>query len=205
MNTPENYGSCEMAVGMAFNFQKYPRRILQPKQSFRRRPFIGEELMAKWQVIGVGKIGSIVAKNSWSWYEVADMIHMQLTISSNNWELAIVNFRTFKDFRLNNPTYTEEPTKHGFNWRKELKMCKRVRIVNVARGGMIDEKHFMMLWLGHVQQLHWTFRKLNPTTKPKRDYRIHSLIWITLFPHHGASAKEALQCEYRCLKLVEAF
>ena len=99
----------------------------------------------------------------------------------------------------------KSPQNMGLIGEKELKMCKKgVRIVNVARGGMIDEKAlYDAIVGGHVAAAALDVQvEPNFTRNPKsRITGIHSLIWITLFHTTPWRINQGSKLQkYRCCK-----
>ncbi|MDD4295910.1 MAG: NAD(P)-dependent oxidoreductase, partial [Ruminiclostridium sp.] len=92
----------------------------------------------------------------------------------------------------------KSPQNVGLIGEKELKICKKgVRIVNVARGGMIDEKAlYNAIVDGHVAAAALDVQETEPnfTKKPEdQDYwnPLLELDNVVFTPHLGASTKEA--------------
>ncbi|HZK27513.1 MAG TPA: NAD(P)-dependent oxidoreductase, partial [Thermoclostridium sp.] len=90
------------------------------------------------------------------------------------------------------------PQNTGLIGEKELNICKKgVRIVNVARGGMIDEKAlYDAIASGHVAAAALDVQEVEPnfTKKPEeQDYwnPLLDLDNVVFTPHLGASTKEA--------------
>ncbi|NLM10926.1 MAG: phosphoglycerate dehydrogenase [Clostridiaceae bacterium] len=206
VNTPEGniMAAAEMAVGMAFSiFRNIPQAHFAAKnKDFRRNKFIGEELDGKVAgVIGVGKIGSIVAKKllgvgmrvvGYDPYAADDKFE----------QLGISRCETLEELLKISDLITlhipKSPQNMGLIGEKELKMCKKgVRIVNVARGGMIDEKAlYDAIVGGHVAAAALDVQEVEPnfTKKPEeQDYwnPLLDLDNVVFTPHLGASTKEA--------------
>ena len=92
----------------------------------------------------------------------------------------------------------KSPQNMGLIGEKELKMCKKgVRIVNAARGGMVDEKAlYNAIVEGHVAAAALDVQEVEPnfTKKPEeQDYwnPLLDLDNVVFTPHLGASTKEA--------------
>ncbi len=149
VNTPESntMAAAELAIGMAYSIF---RNISQAnsagkKLDFRRNKYIGQELDGKVVgIIGLGRIGSIVARK---------------LIGANMKAIAYDPYITDDKFKRNgvekcqtldellqradlitiHTPKTEET--YGMVGEEQLKICKKgVRIVNAARGGLINEK-----------------------------------------------------------------
>lgn len=206
VNTPEGniMAAAEMGVAMAFSiFRNIPQAHLAAKnKDFRRNKFVGEELEGKVAgIIGVGKIGSIVAKKLLG-------VGMKVTgydpyASDDKFkQLGITRCETLEDLLKVSDLITlhipKSPQNVGLIGEKELKICKKgVRIVNVARGGMIDEKAlYNAIKEGHVAAAALDVQETEPnfTKKPEeQDYwnPLLELDNVVFTPHLGASTKEA--------------
>ncbi|AGC68144.1 D-3-phosphoglycerate dehydrogenase SerA [Thermoclostridium stercorarium subsp. stercorarium DSM 8532] len=206
VNTPEGniMAAAELTVAMIFAiFRNIPQAHHAAKnRDFRRNKFVGEELEGKTAgIIGVGKIGTIVARKllgigmkvvGYDPY-VADEKFEQLGITrcENLEELLKVS----DVITLHIP---KSPQNVGLIGEKELKMCKKgVRIVNVARGGMIDEKAlYNAIVEGHVAAaaLDVLEKEPNYTKSPEEQDFWNPLLDlenVVYTPHLGASTKEA--------------
>ncbi|KAK6143581.1 hypothetical protein DH2020_023929 [Rehmannia glutinosa] len=126
-----------------------------------RSKYVGVSLVGKTlAVLGFGKVGSEVARRAKG---LADFIslHMPLTASTSK----VLNDETF------------------------AKMKKGVRIVNVARGGVIDEEALVKaLDAGIVAQAALDVFTVEP---PAKDSKLVQHENVTATPHLGASTMEA--------------
>ena len=149
VNTPESntMAAAELAIGLAYSiFRNIPQAHWSGKNlDFRRNKFIGQELDGKVVgIIGLGRIGSIVARK---------------LIGANMKAVAYDPYITDDKFKRNgvekcqtldellrradlitiHTPKTEET--YGMVGEEQMKICKKgVRIVNAARGGLINEK-----------------------------------------------------------------
>jgi D-3-phosphoglycerate dehydrogenase len=149
VNTPESntMAAAELAIGLAYSiFRNIPQAHWSGKNlDFRRNKFIGQELDGKVVgIIGLGRIGSIVARK---------------LIGANMKAIAYDPYITDDKFKRNgvekcqtldellrkadlitiHTPKTEET--YGMVGEEQMKICKKgVRIVNAARGGLINEK-----------------------------------------------------------------
>ena len=149
VNTPEGniMAAAEMGVALAFSiFRNIPQAHYAAKhKDFRRNKFVGEELEGKVAgIIGVGKIGSIVARKL-KGIGMKVVGYDPYASDDRFTKLGIIRCETLEDLLKISDLITlhipKSPQTMGLIGEKELKMCKKgVRIVNVARGGMIDEK-----------------------------------------------------------------
>lgn len=206
VNTPEGniMAAAEMGVAMAFSiFRNIPQAHLAAKnKDFRRNKFVGEELEGKTAgIIGIGKIGSIVARK---------LIGIGMTVvgydpyaSDDKFtQLGIARCETLEEMLKVADLITlhipKSPQNTGLIGEKELALCKKgVRIVNVARGGMIDEKAlYNAIVDGQVAAAALDVQNVEPnfTKKPEdQDYwnPLLDLDNVVFTPHLGASTKEA--------------
>jgi D-3-phosphoglycerate dehydrogenase len=206
VNTPEGniMAAAEMGVALAFSiFRNIPQAHYAAKnKDFRRNKFVGEELDGKVAgIIGVGKIGSIVAKKLKG--VGMKVIGYDPYASDDRFvKLGISRCETLEDLLKVSDLITlhipKSPQNMGLIGEKELKMCKKgVRIVNVARGGMIDEKAlYNALAEGHVAAAALDVQEKEPnfTKKPEEQDYWTPLLELDNFvftPHLGASTKEA--------------
>jgi D-3-phosphoglycerate dehydrogenase / 2-oxoglutarate reductase len=149
VNTPESntMAAAELAIGLAYAiFRNIPQANWAGKNlDFRRNKYTGQELDGKVVgIIGLGRIGSIVARK---------------LIGSNMKAIAYDPYITDEKFKRNGvdkcqtleellrqsdliTIHTPKTTEtYGMVGEEQLKICKKgVRIVNAARGGLINEK-----------------------------------------------------------------
>lgn len=106
----------------------------------------------------------------------------------------------------------KSPESKNLIGRRELALCKKgVRIVNVARGGMIDEGAlYDAIVSGHVAGAALDVQEVEPNfnkAPEEQDYenKLLELDQVIFTPHLGASTKEAnLNCSLGVAKQVEA-
>lgn len=149
VNTPESntMAAAELAIGLAYAiFRNIPQANASGKAlDFRRNKYIGVELDGKTVgIIGLGRIGSIVARK---------------LIGANMKAIAYDPYITDDKFKRNGVEKCEKledllrradlitihtpktAETYGMIGEEQLKLCKKgVRIVNAARGGLINEK-----------------------------------------------------------------
>jgi len=206
VNTPEGniMAAAEMAVAMAFAiFRNIPQAHHAAKnKDFRRSKFVGEELDGKTAgIIGLGKIGSIVARKL---HGIGmNVVGYDPYVADEKFEqLGVTRCETLEELLKISDLITlhipKSPQNMGLIGEKELKMCKKgVRIVNVARGGMIDEKAlYNAIVEGHVAAAALDVQEVEPnfTKSPEeQDYwnPLLDLENVVFTPHLGASTKEA--------------
>jgi len=206
VNTPEGniMAAAEMAVALAFSlFRKIPQAYMAGKNNdFRRNKFIGVELDGKTAgIIGLGRIGAIVASKlkgcnmrviGYDPY-ITDERAKQLGIEKCN---TLNELLTKSDIiSLHIPKSTES---QNLIDRKELELCKKgIRIVNAARGGIINEQAlYDAIISGHVAgaALDVLEKEPNFTKSPEdQDYKnkLLELDNVIITPHLGASTQEA--------------
>ena len=206
VNTPESnvMAAAELAVGMAFCVF---RNIVQAdkagrKGDFRRNLFVGKELDEKVAgIIGFGRIGKIVASK---------LVGCNMKVICYD---PYVTEETFEQYNVKKCDSLEELIKasdlislhtpktvetKGLIGEKELAMCKKgVRIVNAARGGLVDEKAlYNALKSGQVSAAALDVLDPEPgydKTPEDQDYTnpLLELDNIIITPHLGASTMEA--------------
>lgn len=220
VNTPEGntMAAAEMSVALIYSvFRNIPQAYHAAKnRDFRRNRFVGEELDGKIAgVIGLGKIGSIVAKKLLG--AGMKVVGYDPYISDERVaQLGITRMETLDDLLKIADLITihipKTPESKNLIGERELALCKKgVRIVNVARGGMIDEKAlYNAIVSGHVAGAALDVQEVEPNfnRKPEeQDYwnPLLDLDQVIFTPHLGASTKEAnLNCSLGVAKNVEA-
>jgi len=206
VNTPESniMAAAELAVGLAYSiFRNIPQANAAARRGdFRRNRFIGNELDGKVAgIIGLGRIGSIVATK---------------LLGSNMKVIAYDPYITdekFKKYRVQKCETLEELLRqadlitihtpktaetYGMIGEKELEICKDgVRIVNAARGGLINEKAlYNALKSGKVAAAAIDVLDPEPNydKKPEEQTYTNPLLEldnVVITPHLGASTREA--------------
>lgn len=206
VNTPESniMAAAELAVGMAYSIFRniHLANAAGRRGDFRRNRFIGNELDGKTAgIIGLGRIGSIVATK---------------LLGSNMKVVAYDPYITdekFKKYRVQKCDTLQELLEqsdlitihtpktaetYGMIGEKELKMCKDgVRIVNAARGGLVNEKAlYNALKEGKVAAAAIDVLDPEPNydRKPEEQTYTNPLLEldnVLITPHLGASTQEA--------------
>jgi D-3-phosphoglycerate dehydrogenase len=149
VNTPEGniMAAAELAIGLAFCiFRNIPQANAAGRaKDFRRNRFLGNELDGKTAgIIGLGRIGSIVARKL-KGCNMKVIAYDPYITDERFRKLGVEKCETLEELlkqadliTLHTPK-TEET--YGMIGEKELKLCKKgVRIVNAARGGLVNEK-----------------------------------------------------------------
>ena len=206
VNTPESntMAAAELAIGLAYCiFRNIPQSHWAGKnRDFRRNKFIGNELDGKVVgIIGLGRIGSIVARK---------------LIGANMKAIAYDPYITDEKFKRNGVEKCEtleellrradlitihtpkNAETYGMVGEEQLKLCKKgVRIVNAARGGLINEKAlYNAIKSGHVAAAGIDVLDPEPGyDKPPEEQTYHNPLLeldnVIITPHLGASTHEA--------------
>jgi D-3-phosphoglycerate dehydrogenase len=207
VNTPESniMAAAELAVGLAFSiFRNIPQAHWGGKHNkdFRRNKFIGNELDEKTAgIIGLGRIGSIVASKlkgcnmnivAYDPYVTDDKFKK---LGVQRCEL-LEDLLTISDLITIHTPKTNET--YGMIGERELAICKKgIRIVNAARGGIINEKALYNAVLsGHVSAAGIDVLEPEPNYDKKPEVQDYSnplfeLDNVIITPHLGASTDEA--------------
>jgi len=220
VNTPEGntMAAAEMSVALIYSvFRNIPQAYHAAKnKDFRRNKFVGEELDGKTAgVIGLGKIGSIVAKKLVG--AGMKVVGFDPYITDERvQQLGISRVETLEELCKISDLITihipKTPESKNIIGEKELALCKKgVRIVNVARGGMVDEKAlYNAIVSGHVAGAALDVQEVEPNfnkAPEEQEYwnPLLDLDQVIFTPHLGASTKEAnLNCSLGVAKQVEA-
>lgn len=220
VNTPDGntMAAAEMSVALVYAvFRNVAQAYHAAKgKDFRRNKFVGEELDGKTAgIIGLGKIGTVVAKKLIG--AGMNVVGYDPYISDERVSsLGITRVENlddlFKVADLITIHIPKTPESKNLIGARELALCKKgVRIINVARGGMIDEKAlYDAIVSGHVAGAALDVQEVEPNfTKAPEDQDYYNplldLDQVIMTPHLGASTKEAnLNCSLGVAKNVEA-
>jgi D-3-phosphoglycerate dehydrogenase len=220
VNTPEGntMAAAEMSVALIYAvFRNVAQAYHAAKnRDFRRSKFIGEELEGKTAgIIGLGKIGSVVARKLMG--SGMKVVGYDPYITDERvGQLGITRVETLEELLKVSDVVTihipKNPETKNLIGERELALCKKgVRIVNVARGGMIDEKAlYNAIVSGHVAGAALDVLEVEPNfnkSPEEQDYwnPLLDLDQVIITPHLGASTKEAsLNCSLGVAKNVEA-
>ncbi len=165
------------------------------KGQWNREKFVGTELQGKIiGIIGLGRIGKEVAKRCQS-FEMK-VIAYDPFISEEYAKTINVELKSLKEVLamsdyISIHTPKTEQTKNLINENAIAKMKQGVRIINCARGGIIDEKALISaLKSGHIKgaALDVFEKEPLPGDSLLLDQSLENLI---LTPHLGASTEEA--------------
>lgn len=206
VNTPESniMAAAELAVGHAFClFRNIPQaNAAARKGDFRRNLFLGNELEGKTVgIIGLGRIGSIVARKLKGCGMRAIAYDPYITDEKFK-KLGVEKCEKLEDLLVQSDLITLHTPKtsetYGMIGEKELDLCKKgVRIVNAARGGLVNEKAlYAALKDGRVQSAAIDVLDPEPSYDKKPGEHSYSnplleLDNVIITPHLGASTEEA--------------
>jgi D-3-phosphoglycerate dehydrogenase len=206
VNTPEAniMAAGELAVGLAFAvFRNIPEADHRARQDdFRRGSMIGNELEGKVAgIIGLGRIGSIVARK---------LSGIGMTVVAYDPYISEEKFQKLGVKKCDDLdellkvadliTFHTPKNKETYNMIDEagLAKCKKgVRIVNAARGGLVNEKAlYDALISGQVAAAGIDVFDKEPSydKKPGEQNFEHPLLTLSncvVTPHLGASTHEA--------------
>lgn len=196
VNTPDGntFSAAEHTMGMMLALS---RHIPQADQSLRqgqwnRSKYIGVELRGKTLgIIGFGKIGTEVGKRSKAFgMQILAYDPYVTKEAAQRAGVELVDLDTLlkeSDFITVHMPLTKE-TKHMIGKKQIVKMKDGVRILNVARGGLIDEKALYEAILGKkVAGAALDVYEQEPQTESP----FFALPEVIVTPHLGASTKEA--------------
>jgi D-3-phosphoglycerate dehydrogenase len=206
VNTPFGNinAAAEIGIALAFSlFRNIPQAYLAGKnKDFRRANFAGEELEGKKVgIIGMGKIGAIVA-GKLSGCKMEVMGYDPYVTKDRMESLGVKYCETLDEMLPECDLITlhipKTPETAGILGEKEIKMCKKgARIVNAARGGLIDEKAlYEALKAGDLAGAALDVVEKEPDFKKTPDVQDYEnplleLDNVIYVPHLGASTKEA--------------
>lgn len=206
VNTPggNSMAAAELAIGLAFSiFRNIPQAYAKGKNNYySRKSFKGYELFNKTAgVIGLGRIGSLVAQRlqglemnvvAYDPYVQEDYFKKLGVIKCNNLEELL----SCSDLITIHIAKTKDTT--NMIDEQEFKAMKNgVRIVNCARGGIINEKAlYNAIVEGKVAAAGLDVLEKEPVFELKPEEQTYKnplleLDNVVYLPHLGASTKEA--------------
>ncbi len=196
VNAPEGntIAACELTIGamltLARNIHLAHHDLVQG--NWERKKYLGFELRGKvLGIIGLGKIGSEVAKRA-SAMEMK-IIGYDPYISEEQAKRLGVELRDLEEIYRESDFITlhvplTERTKHMISKEQLEQMKKDVRIINVARGGIINEEDlYQAITSGHIGGAALDVFEQEPATESP----LFSLKSVVVTPHLGASTLEA--------------
>lgn len=207
VNTPESnsMSAAELAIGLAYAiFRNIPQSHWagKAKKDFRRNKFLGNELDGKTVgIIGLGRIGSIVAtklKGS----NMRAIAYDPYITDEKFIKLGVEKCETLPDLLKQADLITIHTPKTAETINiineEQIKLCKDgVRIVNAARGGLVNEDAlYNGIKSGKVAAAALDVLSPEPSydKKPEdQDYenKLYELDNVIITPHLGASTHEA--------------
>ena len=162
------------------------------RSEWERKKFMGVELYGKaLGIVGLGRIGTEVAKRALS-FSMRVMAYDPYLSAEKAKELGIelVDMKTLikeSDYITVHTPLTED-TKHMISDKEFGMMKKGVRIINCARGGIIDEDALAKaIESGKVAGAAFDVYE----QEPPNDSKLVKLDKVVLTPHLGASTEEA--------------
>ncbi|MBU1125269.1 MAG: phosphoglycerate dehydrogenase [Candidatus Omnitrophica bacterium] len=197
MNTPagNTISTAEHTVSMILSLSRnIPQANMSMKQGeWKRSKFMGVELYNKvLGIVGFGRIGSEVAKRALSFGMKVLAFDPFLSVAvAQGMGVEVVEFKDIlerSDYITVHTPLTEE-TKHLISTEAFAKMKKGVRIINCARGGIIDEKALAeAVKEGKVIGAAIDVFEQEPVAA---DNELLKLPNVIVTPHLGASTEEA--------------
>jgi D-3-phosphoglycerate dehydrogenase / 2-oxoglutarate reductase len=197
MNTPSGntISTAELTFSMLMSLA---RKIPQAHGSMKagewnRKAFQGVELYNKTLgILGMGRIGTEVARRAIVFGMRVLAFDPYLTLSrANALQVELVELDeifTRCDFITVHMPLTDE-TKGMINAAAFAKMKPTARVLNCARGGIIDEKDlYEAVKSGRIAGAALDVYEVEP---PAKDYPLRSLEQVIMTPHLGASTEEA--------------
>src|SRR2546430_1224523 len=197
MNTPggNTISTAELTFSM---LMALARKIPQAHGSMKagewnRKEFQGVELYNKTLgILGMGRIGSEVARRAIAFgmrvlaYDPYLALSRAKALQVELLELDEVYARA--DFITVHMPMTDE-TRGMINAAAFAKMKKGVRVLNCARGGIVNEKDLCdAIKSGHVAGAALDVYEVEP---PPKDFSLRDLPQVIMTPHLGASTEEA--------------
>ena len=162
------------------------------KGEWERKKFMGVELYGKTLgIVGLGRIGTEVAKRALS-FGMKVLAYDPFLSADKAKELGIelVDLNTIyksADYITVHTPLTDE-TKHMISDKQFALMKKNVRLINCARGGIIDEEALVKaIEAGKVAGAAFDVYE----EEPPKNSKLTKLDKVVLTPHLGASTEEA--------------
>jgi D-3-phosphoglycerate dehydrogenase / 2-oxoglutarate reductase len=206
VNTPESntMAAAELAIGLAYCiFRNIPQAHIAGKnRDFRRNKYIGRELDEKTVgIIGLGRIGSIVARKLKGAGMKAVAYDPYITdekFKRNGVEKCETLDELLRQSDLITIHTPKNEETYGMLGEEQLAKCKKgVRLVNAARGGLINEKALCAaIKSGHVAGAGIDVLDPEPGyDKPPENQTYQNPLLeldnVIITPHLGASTEEA--------------
>jgi D-3-phosphoglycerate dehydrogenase len=198
MNTPggNTISTAELTFSMLMALaRKIPQAHMSMKEGkWSRKDFQGTELYNKTLgILGMGRIGTEVAKRAQAFgmkilaydpfLSMARAKALQVDLREN-----VDDVYRGSDFITVHMPMTDE-TKGMVNAEAFAKMKKGVRVLNCARGGIINEADLLAAIQGG--QVGGAGLDVYETEPPSADFALRALPQVVMTPHLGASTEEA--------------
>ena len=162
------------------------------KGEWERKKFMGVELYGKTLgIVGLGRIGTEVAKRALSFgMKVLAYDPFLSADKAKDLGIELVDIKTIyknADYITVHTPLTDE-TKHMISDKEFALMKKNVRMINCARGGIIDEEALVRaIEAGKVAGAAFDVYE----EEPPKNSKLTKLDKVVLTPHLGASTEEA--------------
>jgi D-3-phosphoglycerate dehydrogenase / 2-oxoglutarate reductase len=198
MNTPggNTISTAEHAFSLLVSIARsIPQAHASVKEGkWDRKSFEGVELHGKTiGILGMGRIGTEIARRVIA-FGMRPVAYDPYLSASRARSLQVELFENLDDVLIQSDFLTMHlpltpETKHLINEQRIAKMKRGARIVNCARGGLIDEQAlFEALKSGQIAAAALDVYEVEP---PPADYPLRSLPNAVFTPHLGASTAEA--------------
>lgn len=197
MNVPagNTISTAEHTVAMLLSLsRRIPQAYVSLKSGlWERSKFVGTEVFGKTLgIVGLGKIGTQVAKRAQAFgMQILAFDPFLSSEKAKQLEFQMVDLPELyakSDFITVHTPLTDE-TRHMISSEQIAGMKKGVRLINCARGGIIDENALKeAIESGHVAGAAIDVYEQEP---PPKDHPLLKLEQIIATPHLGASTKEA--------------
>lgn len=196
VNTPagNTISTAEHAFSMLLSLSRsIPQADASVKKGeWERKKFMGVEVYGKTLgIVGLGRIGTEVAKRALSFgMKVLAYDPFLSADRAKDLGIELVDLKTIyknADYITVHTPLTDE-TKHMISDKEFALMKKSVRLVNCARGGIIDEEALVnAIEAGNVAGAAFDVFE----QEPPKNSRLSKLDKVVLTPHLGASTEEA--------------
>lgn len=196
MNTPggNTISTAEHTVSLILSLSRNiaPADASMKKGEWERKKFMGVELYGKTLgIIGLGRIGAEVAKRALSFGMKVIVYDPFLTpdkAADSEIELSSLKKVFSESDYITVHTPLTKDTKHLISTKEIAIMKKGVRLINCARGGIIDEKAVLKgIESGRIAGAAFDVYE----QEPPKDNPITKCDRIIVTPHLGASTEEA--------------
>ncbi len=197
MNTPggNTISTAELTWALLLSLSRNitPANISLREGRWDRKKYTGAELFGKTiGIIGLGRIGSVVGSRAQSFGMKVlgyDPFYSEDQIKKKGYEPADLNHLYAESDYITVHTPKNKETTHLLNDQAFAKMKKGVRVINCARGGIIDEQALLRaLESGKCAGAALDVYENEP---PSSDFALTARDDCICTPHLGASTEEA--------------